>query len=104
MTNKDENLEDAPAEKLPTSKNYPLSAILPDYITFNAGPMFFLERSLFWYWLIGAIPPRGGKRIKDRGGNVFPQNERKGIKSPVPIYEGFGNTLETADFPTEGQF
>ena len=75
--------------------------ILPDYITFNAWPMFFLERSLFWYRLIGAIPPRGDKRIKDQGGNVFPQNEER--KSPVPIYEGFRNTLETADFPSQGR-
>ena len=64
-------------------------------ITFNAWPMFFLERSLFWYRLIGAIPPRGitGLRIKGgkrfhkmrkgkcfhtmRKGEVFPQNEKK---------------------------
>ena len=68
-------------------------------ITFNARPMFFLERSLFWYRLIGAIRPRGITGLRIKGEMCF----HKMRKSPVPIYEGFWNALETADFPNQGR-
>ena len=73
--------------------------ILPDYITFNAWPMFFLERSLFWYRLIGAIPPRGDKRIKDQGGNVFPQNEEKKVQ--YQYTRDLGTHLRPRIFPVK---
>ena len=108
MTNKYENLQDWPAEKNTdiltsrddrASRNYPFSVILPDYITFNAWPMFFLERSLFWYRLIGAIPPRGDKRIKDQGGNVFPQNEEKKVQ--YQYTRDLGTHLRPRIFPVK---
>ena len=61
-------------------------------ITFNAWPMFFLERSLFWYRLIGAIPPRGITGLRIKGECVSTKWERRDKKVQHQCMSDFTST------------
>ena len=56
-------------------------------------PMFFLEGwSLFWYRLIGAIPPGGITGLRIKGGKCFHKMRKRNSECVKPSPVGFRNT------------
>ena len=54
--------------------------------------MFFLEGSLFWYRLIGAIPPGGITGLRIKGGKCFHKMRKRNSECVKPSPVGFRNT------------